>query len=213
LLLIEKKAAVSAADKVWERLCCAAAGRYQPTWPSSVHSVCSRGVVQNGETLLHCAALGGKVDIVLLLIEKGAAVSAANKVWERLCFAAAGRYQPTWPSSVHSACSRGIVQNGGTALHYAATAEAGNLDIVKLLIEKGAAVSAANKVWERLCFAAAGRYQPTWPSSVHSACSHGVVQYGETALHYAAMAGNIDILKLLLKKGADVSAADKVREL
>jgi len=45
-------------------------------------------------------------------------------------------------------CSFGVSQNGYTALHYAA--RYGNLDIAKLLIEKGAAVGAAGKVRERL---------------------------------------------------------------
>jgi len=32
-------------------------------------------------------------------------------------------------------------------------------------------------------------------------------------LHYAAEGGNLDIAKLLIEKGAAVSAVDKVREL
>lgn len=47
-----------------------------------------------------------------------------------------------------------VAQDGKTALHYAA--EAGKLGIVKLLLKKGAEVSATDKVWERLCYAAAG---------------------------------------------------------
>ena len=37
------------------------------------------------------------------------------------------------------------------------------------------------------------------------------VQHGETALHYAASGGHIDVIQLLCEKGIDVNNRDKVR--
>ena len=37
------------------------------------------------------------------------------------------------------------------------------------------------------------------------------VQHGETALHYAASGGHIDVIQLLCEKGMNVNVRDKVR--
>jgi len=38
-----------------------------------------------------------------------------------------------------------------------------------------------------------------------------LVQHGETALHFAASGGHLDVLQLLCEKGMDVNVRDKVR--
>ena len=38
------------------------------------------------------------------------------------------------------------------------------------------------------------------------------VQHGETALHFAAGGGHVDVIKLLCEKGMNVTVRDKVRE-
>ena len=37
------------------------------------------------------------------------------------------------------------------------------------------------------------------------------VQHGETALHYAASGGHLDVIQLLCEKGMNVNVRDKVR--
>ena len=45
---------------------------------------------------------------------------------------------------------------------------------------------------------------------LHLMTSFILYQMGRTALHYAAMYGHIDVMRLLLDKGADVHSRDKV---
>lgn len=69
-----------------------------------------------------------------------------------------------------------VLESGDTLIHYAVLAE--NLEIVKILIDKGIDVNAKD------------RYS------------------GQTCLHYCGQNGNIDMAKLLLDNGALLSVTD-----
>ncbi|XP_071095704.1 uncharacterized protein [Haliotis cracherodii] len=173
------------------------------------------------------ACKNGHIDIVRLLIEKGADVSAAAADDDDDCYTA-----------LHLACKNGHVDivrlliekgadvsaaaaavaadddDGYTALHLAC--KNGHIDIVRLLIEKGADVSAAA--------AAIAAADDDGYTALHLACKNAHIDivrlliekgadvsaascFGSTALHLACENGHIDIVRLLIEKGADVSAA------
>ncbi|XP_048249888.1 uncharacterized protein LOC124128376 [Haliotis rufescens] len=158
-------------------------------------------------TPLFVACENGHIDIVRLLIEKGADVTAAAK---------------DGCTPLHCACKNGhidivrlLIEKGADVSDAACytplqcACKNGHIDIVRLLIEKGADVSAA---------AAADVYTP-----LHCACEDGHIDivrlliekgadvnaafYGDTLLHCACKNGHIDIVRLLIEKCADVYAA------
>ncbi|KIJ13355.1 hypothetical protein PAXINDRAFT_48621, partial [Paxillus involutus ATCC 200175] len=162
-------------------------------------------------TPLCSACSGGYMDIVKLLLDKGADINPRGKRSD---------------TPLRSACSRGHMdivklllakgadvnpqgEDSGTPL--CSACDGGHMDIVKLLLEKEADVNAQ------------GEYSDT---PLRSACSGGdmdivklllekgadVNPQGEdsdTPLRSACSGGHMDIVKLLLEKGADLNAQGK----
>ena len=101
-----------------------------------------------------------------------------------------------------------------TALHYAVDYKCNNLNIIKLLIQQGADVHAINKIGTPLDIAV--RY----PKGIHAvqvllaadANPNFIAKPGQyerqTPLHYAAVYGTSEIIKLLVKKGANPNVLD-----
>jgi ankyrin repeat protein len=125
-------------------------------------------------TPLYVASLGGRLDVVKLLVSKGANVNYKSP--NRL---------------IHNATTgKDEVANygcGGTVLH--AAAWGGHADVCGYLLEKGARIDETGDV-------PTGRpFTQVWQ--------------GVTPLLVAARRGNLEVLTLLLQRGADINAKDK----
>ena len=93
-------------------------------------------VLQYGSTALHAAASEGGPDLALALLDRGAAIDAADTV---LKLAALIYYSfPVLSVAI-------LLQSGETALHAAVTK--GHLDLARVLLDKGAAIDAVNNVF------------------------------------------------------------------
>ena len=97
---------------------------------------------------------------------------------------------------------------GWTPLHEAAYW--GNLDIAKLLLERGADVNAKSSVGNTPLYWAASRNNLDIAKLLieNGADVNAKDLNGMTPLHWAAHRGNLDIAKLLIENGADVNAKD-----
>ena len=115
----------------------------------------------NGNTPLHCAALGGHTDVAQLLVDAGADLEATNNEGDRPLHLGAGAgnliflklllqvSQSSWQKckilSQAGASLESTGCNGNTALHCAAqNAEA---DVMEELIRRGLSVGLTNSRW------------------------------------------------------------------
>lgn len=96
-------------------------------------------------------------------------------------------------------------QNGLNALHLAA--KEGHKDLVEELVDRGAPVDSSTKVDHQqhrsqlqFLLAAAALF-PFRPFSL---------QKGNSALHIASLAGQQDVVRLLVKRGADINSQSQV---
>ncbi|XP_061185021.1 ankyrin-2-like [Saccostrea echinata] len=163
----------------------------------------------NGWTVLHSACRGGSVEIVAFLIKKGLELNALSNDGK---------------SILHIACLSGkfeiceyLVENhsnlldvrdrfSNSVLHDAA--RGGNIQIVKLLIEKGMDINTLQKDGETI---------------LHQSCRSGKMEMcrylvnhssdlleirdnnGWTVLHSACRGGRIEIVSFLIQKGLDLN--------
>ena len=141
-------------------------------------------------TPLHFAAQNGHLEVVRLLLERGANVNAQNtdELWWRerrtpLHFAAQNGHLDV----VRLLLERGANVNaetsgvaGWTPLHFAA--QNGHLEVVRVLLERGANVNAQTTLF--------------WEDA----------DARRTPLHYATKNGHLEVVRLLLERGANVNA-------
>jgi ankyrin repeat protein len=162
---------------------------------------------RHGATPLMYAAAVGSVDAVKALLARGADAKAKNSF-----DATALMWGVANPEKVRLLLDAGADVNarskqGMTPLLIAAS-NAGSMDIVRLLIAKGADPKATNEGGTALLAAAIANDLDMARLFIEK----GVDGYaadirGNTALHFAASNGNLAMVKLLLSKGADVNAA------
>ncbi|KAJ4426014.1 hypothetical protein ANN_27641 [Periplaneta americana] len=121
----------------------------------------------SGESLIFAAARGGNVDIVRLLMDKGVDVNVCKKF----------RESPILPLHEETLMDEGVDVNvcnkSGESPIFTAARE-GNVDIMRLLMDKGVDVNVCN-------------------------------ESGESLIFDAAKEGNVDVVRLLMDKGADVN--------
>lgn len=99
----------------------------------------------NETTLLHFAAVNGYVDIVKVLLEKGADVNAKNNYRHTPLHSAVinGNVNVVNALLGEKADVKAVDKNGDTPLHFAAINR--HIEIIKTLLENGADVDAKNK--------------------------------------------------------------------
>ena len=173
-----------------------------------------------GETPLHLAARANQADIIRILIRNGADVNAKARVSPfvaRFCLFS------------HLDFVSYTQQEQQTALHIAS--RLGNVSIVQILLQNGAAVDSVTRDNYTALHIAAKEGQEEVASilldhgasvtattkvcdlKAHESHVHAVLlflQKGFTPLHLSAKYGNIKVSRLLLAKGAPVDAQGKV---
>jgi ankyrin repeat protein/beta-lactamase regulating signal transducer with metallopeptidase domain len=132
---------------------------------------------KDGRTVLMAASAEGYTDIVRLLLDQGADVSAK------------------WDWDI-----------GGITALWMATLN-GHVDVVKLLLEKGADLNAKNSNGETALFIASRQgYGDIVKVFLDRGADVNIRNTSrETALHLASQHGHADVVKLLLDKGAEVN--------
>jgi ankyrin repeat protein len=152
-----------------------------------------------GATPLWTASLNGSGVMVRRLLQAGANPNAALLLGETPVMVASRSGNP---DVVEQLLARGANVNahaarGQTALMWAVSQR--HPEVVKVLLAHGADVHARSAVW----------------SEVMAVPPHGLPQYnrsiphgGDTALMFAARAGDLDSARLLVARGADVREAD-----
>jgi len=206
--LIARGASVNARRASWGSTPLEAAAAYGHVEVAQVLIACGahvRAVDEDGVTALHRAARAGHSDMVRLLIEKGADINAAaHRRWEA----------------------------GWTPLHCAA--EYGPIEVVRLLLDGGAnpnikdkagrtpavvAMEHRQKETAQLLVRAGADVTFLLASYIGDAERVGnLIGRGEninmrdrdgcSALHLAALGGYRDVVRILLRAGADVRAED-----
>ena len=145
-----------------------------------------------GETLLQSAAAKGKLAVVKLLLDSGAAVDGFRQPGlTALHYAAANGHKAVVDLLLSKGAKADARNDAGvTPLHLAA--RKGYESVVKTLLAAGAPVNAA-------------------PKDLGNSDTEDLqyrISVGQTPLHLAASAGYAGLVELLLAKGAEVNAVD-----
>ncbi|HEY3455602.1 MAG TPA: ankyrin repeat domain-containing protein [Bryobacteraceae bacterium] len=161
---------------------------------------------QRGATPLMYAAAFGNAGQVKLLLDAGADVNARNTFNASALIWAGGDAVKSVMLIEHGADVNVRTQQGRTPLMVAAKRQ-GNLDLLRLLLAKGADPHIPGDT-TLLAAAQSGdleimRLLIEKGSSVNAIGARA----GETPLHHAAASGSIEAARLLLTKGANVNAA------
>jgi ankyrin repeat protein len=185
---------------------------------------------EHGEIPLHLVSRGqyisqeNGVGIVQLLLERGVDVNAQDKVaWTSLHLAAfKGRVEVAQVLLDHGANVKLETEEGETALHIVSWGECGSeehgVSVVRLLLECGVDVNAQRKdSWTSLhCAAFKGRVEVAQVFLDCGANAKLETEKGETALNlvsrgeYDSEEHGVSVARLLLERGVDVNAQDKV---
>ena len=168
----------------------------------------------NGWTLLHYACkAGNNVSLVRTLIEHKADTTAKNKRGDMPVHIAAynGRGETIMALITEFGCDANIADSDGwTLLHYAC--KAGNVSLVRTLIEHKADITAKNKEGDMPVHIAAynGRGETIMALITEFGCDANIEDSdGWTLLHYACKAGNVSLVQTLIEHKADITAKNK----
>ena len=175
-------------------------------------------------TAIHFAVDIGSLNIVKLLMAKGADINVENNNEETILHLAARAQKPNIELVKYLLENKEIKQkleakekNGWTAIHVAAFS--GNLDILKELIKQGADINAENNDKQTILHLAAGAQKPN-KELVKYLLEHKEIKQrlkakeknAWTAMHISAFNGNLEILKELIKQGADINAENNAKQ-
>ncbi|CAI7652798.1 unnamed protein product [Penicillium crustosum] len=159
---------------------------------------------------LLAASQGGFLDIVQLLIQRGADIGASDSCGETPLYIACenGRIEVVRLLLDKGADVHHHNQFGWTPVNTAS--DEGFSDIVLLLVERGADINFPNQAGE------APLYSASWEGHIEvvrlllerGADTEVQNESGETSLYVACYNGHLDIVRLLLDKGADVHHLD-----
>lgn len=182
---------------------------------------------------IHLAAGAGHVEVLRLLLLKGADVDALTRDGNTALHLAVEERRRDCAKLLLASGARTDIRNsvdGDTPLHIAAGL--GDEHMIKLLLQKGANKDVRNRVGktaydvvaelghnrlfdalrlgDSLCVAARkGELRTIHKLLDHGATINGRDQHGWTALHRASFKGWVDVVRTLIHKGIDVNAKDE----
>ncbi|KAF9766663.1 hypothetical protein IL306_000896, partial [Fusarium sp. DS 682] len=153
----------------------------------------------------------GNIEVVKMLLEKGADAGAATKDGRTLLLLALrnGHVEIAKMLLEKRADATAADEDGLTPLHIAS--KHGHLEIAKMLLEKGADATAADKYGSTPLYEASqnGHVEIAKMLLKKGADATAADKYGWTPLYEASRKGHVEIAKMLLEKGADATAADR----
>ncbi|CAH0047285.1 unnamed protein product [Clonostachys solani] len=165
-----------------------------------------------GWTPINVAADGGHLEVVRLLVEKGADLTIAQTAgWTPIHSAVTGGYDDVVELLVRSGADITTADSDGwTLLHKAA--KNGNIELAKLLMSNGADAAAKNDCgWPPLLIAAEMGHCEVIQMLIDKGVNTMVAQNdGWTPLHVAAGNGHLEAAKLLIDSGVDITAASNI---
>lgn len=164
-----------------------------------------------GEMPIHWAATQGKLDIVKLLIEKGADLNVFNIYGDSPLH---GASQRGFASIVDLLIKKGAdldaesLSSQHSAINYAAMG--GHIDVVNLLLEKGANIEIKTQGSTALHLAARGGHRNIVELLINNGLDVNLqIDDGPAPLHSAVANGQEEIVNLLISKGANVNVEKK----
>jgi ankyrin repeat protein len=159
-----------------------------------------------GYSPLHSAAYTGHMDILALLIERGADLRAGADGWTPLTHAATYGHLDA-VQLLLSKDEQAQRSNGWATRALLIVAENGHLNVLQLLLDKGADVNHAhasrNNGTALMEAVRAGKRECVALLLKHGAQTNAVSKFGESALLAAAHKGDVEIVEMLLAKGAN----------
>jgi len=159
-------------------------------------------VAKGAEVSIHAAAFMGDIDKVKGFLERGGSVDTADATGQTLLhYATAGNYKDIAELLISNGANvNAVADKWKTPL--GAAARTGSTDVAEYLITHGADVNAGEGYWTPLQEAA---YYSKEMVKLLLAKGANINAGKWTALHSALDAGRLDIVELLLVKGADAN--------
>jgi ankyrin repeat protein len=158
----------------------------------------------NGQTPLHLSVRQGRKDIVELLIKKGADVNAKNK-WNRTPYdIAVDQGRKEIAGILLNEIAKSAISAVNNAFQQAV--RAGDTDLVKSLISKGADVNARGRGDYTALHNARESIEIMRLLLANGADIEARQEHGATPLACVAYSGHIEAARLLIEHGADIEA-------
>ncbi|KAK7426549.1 hypothetical protein QQZ08_007008 [Neonectria magnoliae] len=163
-----------------------------------------------GRSALGIACSTGSINIVNVLLEKGANIAVASENgWTPLNMASSNGHVEVVKLLLEKGANTAVADNNGwTPLHAASIH--GHVEVVKLLLKKGANTAVASENgWTPLNMASSNGHVEVVKLLLEKGADTAVADNnGWTPLNTASSNGHVEVVKLLLKKGADTAVAD-----
>ena len=208
-LLLSKGAEVNAKRKQGHTALSIAAGREGAA--EVIKALLDHGADLTVANILGAATRGGDIKVVKLLLERGADPNNRNKIGAAPPMSAKRASELNKIGAPTSPILGLPDRTAVTPLMYAA--HAGNTEVVRLLIEKGAEINARNNVNGVALMPAAQMGNPATVKLLleKGADAHLRNDYGYTALMYAASAerNDLELIRVLLARGAEINVKAK----
>eukprot|EP01113_Clastostelium_recurvatum_P034566 TRINITY_DN4704_c0_g1_i3.p1 TRINITY_DN4704_c0_g1~~TRINITY_DN4704_c0_g1_i3.p1 ORF type:complete len:975 (-),score=243.49 TRINITY_DN4704_c0_g1_i3:78-3002(-) len=160
-------------------------------------------------TLLHVASETNHVEIIKILVEKGASVSAHDKAgWTPLHSSSQGGHYAALSVLLRKGANANALNSEGTAALSYLVRNEWSPDMIRAMmdmLEAGADVNGSNKFQETALHQAAsrGRFESVEFLLARGAKINYANNFGETALHKAVRSNAVRVVALLLQHGAD----------